>query len=281
MKPYGQMLRLRRVMRLAALLVPVSRREAWRAEWLAELNSLRVNPSDDAHQFAYGLIADAFALRWISVVNYWRTIDRRSPANCLRMLFSIFTLLSAVVMSQPPLRHLIFSRWGPMTFTVFLILAVFTVPSAVVISRFTECDPYEGDAASTRRRIARWVFLGCKLLFVVLSSYLLAVGLFRPLYEWVGLLANFLLMVSGTLFNIVGMGWAFDDQRERCPTCMRLLHSPACMGQPSWSLLSSNATEEMCDKGHGLLHQPQWQTSWFSNARWLQLDPTWRGLFRP
>ena len=53
------------------------------------------------------------------------------------------------------------------------------------------------------------------------------------------------------------------------------------MGPPSWSLLDSNATEEICDRGHGLLHQPDWQTSWFENARWLQLDRTWRELFRP
>jgi hypothetical protein len=53
------------------------------------------------------------------------------------------------------------------------------------------------------------------------------------------------------------------------------------MGVPSWSLLDENATEEICDRGHGLLHQPEWQTSWFENARWLQLDRTWRELFRP
>ena len=115
----------------------------------------------------------------------------------------------------------------------------------------------------------------------MLSSYLLAVALFRPLYQWVGVLANFLLMVSVVLFNVIAVGWAFRDQREHRPTCMRRLHSPARMGPPSWSLLDSNATEEMCDQGYGLLHQPQWQTSCFNNALWLQLDRTWLGLFRP
>jgi len=265
---------------MAAWLVPPEQREAWRSEWLAELSYCLVNSSDEVQHLANGLMADAFTLRWISIVNHWRAIDRRSPANCLRALFGIVAILCAVVMSQPALRHLLFSRWGSMTFAVFLTFTVFTVPSTVVVSRFAEYDAYEGEAASPRRRITRWAFLGFKLLCVVLSSYLLAIALFRPLYEWIGLLANLLLMGSAVLFNIVAMGWTFNDQRERCPTCMRLLRSPARMGPPSWSLLASNATEEMCDQGHGLLHQPQWQTSWYKNARWLQLDQTWQGLFR-
>ena len=263
------------------MLVPASKREGWREEWVAELAYLLHQSPGAAQQHAKGLIADALAMRWIGIVNRWRVIDWRSPEICLCMLFSIFALLSAVGTSQPALRHLVFSRWGAFTSASFLILAVFTVPSTIVVSRFGACDAYEGVAASNRRRIARWAFLGGKLSLVVLSSYVLAVELTHPLYRWIGVLANFFLMVFGMLFNVIAIGWAFNDQRERCPTCMRLLHSPARMGQPSWSLLASNATEEMCDQGHGLLHQPQWQTSWFNNARWLQLDRTWRGLFRP
>ena len=281
MKPHQQMLRLHRALRVAAMLVPVNKRQQWREEWVGELTYLLCESPHAVQQHANGLMADALAMRRISVVNRWRAIDWRSPEICLRVLFSIFALLCATGISQPTLRHLIFSRWGAATSAVFFTLAVFTVPSTVVISRFSACDAYVGEAASNRQRVARWTFLGAKLVLVVLSSYLLAVEWTHPLHRVVGVFANFLLVTSGMLFNVIAIGWAFNDQRERCPTCMRLLRSPARMGPPSWSFLDSNATEEMCDQGHGLLHQPQWQTSWFSNARWLQLDRTWRGLFRP
>jgi hypothetical protein len=281
MKPHQQLLHLHRTMRIAGTLVPAAKREAWREEWVAELTYLLGESPQAAQQCANGLFADAFAMRQISVINRWRAIDWRSPELCMRSLFGIFALLSAVGMAQPQLRHVVFSRWGAVTSAVFLMLAVFTVPSTVVVSRYGACDAYEGDAASTRQRAARWAFLASKLVLVVLCSYLLAVELTHPLYKVADWLADFFLITSGMLFNVISIGWAFNDQRERCPTCMRLLHSPARMGQPSWSLLDSNATEEMCDQGHGLLHQPQWQTSWYNNSRWLQLDRTWRGLFRP
>ena len=208
-------------------------------------------------------------------------IDWRAPELCLNTLVIVFALLFAISMAQPQLRHLVFSKWGHGAFACFVALALFSLPSTVVTSRYGACDAYRGDAATMGQRWLRWRFLGAKLVMAVLSCYLLALHVTRPFQHLLGAQADWLLMACGLLFNVVAVSWALTDQRQRCPTCMRALRSPARMGPPSWSLLDSNATEEMCDRGHGLLHQPGWQTSWFENARWLQLDRTWRELFRP
>ena len=281
MKPHQQLRSLHRTLSLAAIVVPRVRRDLWKAEWIAELSYLLRTQPNAVEGFAQGLFADAVAVRRASIVDRWRNTDWRCPELCLRILFGLFVLLSATGLTQPHFRHSVFSRWGALTFTYFVILAILTVPSTVVVSRFGARDAYEGEAASMRQRAGRWYFLGAKLLLLVLCVYLSALQLTLPLFYLIGLQANAFVIICGLVFNVVAIGWAFRDQRERCPSCMRLLRSPARMGPPSWSLLDSNATEEMCDRGHGLLHQPEWQTSWFGNARWLQLDRTWRELFHP
>ena len=281
MTPHGHLRSLHRQLRLAARIVPPSKRETWQAEWVAELSHAYAEDPEAASTLAQGLVPDAFATRRIHLQERFHAIDWRSPELCLRILFAIFAVLFTGAVVRPHLRHLMFSRWGVFTFSSFVTLAILTIPSTVVVSRFSACDAYEGEAASMRKRAGRWYFLGAKLLLLVLSVYLFAVQLILPLFRLIGLQADAFLIVCGLVFNVVAISWAFNDQRARCPTCMRLLRSPARMGVPSWSLLQSNSTEEMCDRGHGLLHQPEWQTSWFGNARWLQLDRTWRELFRP
>ena len=281
MTPHGQLRSLHRHLRIAAAVVPQSKREAWQAEWVAELSCVYAHDADAALRLVQGALPDAITMRHLCVQSCFAAIDWRAPAACLRVLGTSFAMLSAISMAQPELRHLVFSKWGHGAFACFVVLALFTLPSTVVTSRYGACDAYRGDAATMPQRWVRWRFLGAKLVLVVLSCYLLAVHVTMAFQHLLGTQADWLLMACGLLFNVVAVGWALTDQRQRCPTCMRSLRSPARMGSPSWSLLDSNATEEICDRGHGLLHQPEWQTSWFENARWLQLDRTWRELFRP
>jgi uncharacterized membrane protein len=281
MTPHRQLHSLHRQLRMAAAFVPQIKRETWQAEWVAELSHAYTEDPAAAAALAQGLVPDAIAIRRFHLQSRVEAIDWRCPELCLRVLFGIFAVLFTAGVARPHYRHLMLSSWGLFTFTSFVTLAILTVPSTVVVSRFSACDAYEGEAASMRKRAGRWYFLGAKLLLLVLSVYLFAVQMILPLCHLVRLQADALLIVCGLVFNVVAISWAFNDQRARCPTCMRLLRSPARMGVPSWSLLQSNSTEEMCDRGHGLLHQPEWQTSWFENARWLQLDRTWRELFRP
>lgn len=281
MTPHQQLRSVHRQLRLAAAIVPGAKREAWKAEWVAELSCVYVRDADAAFELIRGIFPDAIMMRRLHMQQRWAAIDWRAPAVCLRVLGGSFALLSAISMAQPELRRLVFSKWGHGAFACFIVLALFSLPSTVVTSRYSACDAYRGDAATMGQRWARWRFLAAKFLLLVLSCYLLALHVTRPFQHLLGSQADWLLMACGLLFNVVAVSWALTDQRQRCPTCMRSLRSPARMGQPSWSLLDSDATEEMCDRGHGLLHQPEWQTSWFENARWLQLDRTWRELFRP
>jgi hypothetical protein len=80
-------------------------------------------------------------------------------------------------------------------------------------------------------------------------------------------------------FVIIGIHWCLRDQLRRCPRCLRSLAHPAHVGESSRSFLSWSGMELMCTDGHGLLHVPDFRTSWFSRDRWLVLDPSWRVLF--
>ena len=281
MSAYRDLQHLHRALYLAGLIVPRGQREPWRAEWVGELSHAYRDDPSSAAALARGLFPDAASVRRIAIERRIGAIDWRAPDLCVRVLTICLTALLIITVVQPHVRHLILSRWGGATFASFVILAVFSVPATVATSRYGACEAYHGDAATAYQRITRWRFLATKFVLVVLCGYLLAVQVTLPAIAMMGAMANWLIIACGIVFNVIGMSWVFTDQRQRCPSCMRLLRSPARMGQPSWSLLDSNATEEMCDRGHGLLHQPEWQTSWFENARWLQLDRTWRELFRP
>ncbi len=74
--------------------------------------------------------------------------------------------------------------------------------------------------------------------------------------------------------------WCLWDQLRRCPRCQRILTHPAHVGEPSRSFLSWSGMELMCLGGHGLLHVPDFPTSWFSHNRWHVLDSSWRALFQ-
>jgi hypothetical protein len=75
------------------------------------------------------------------------------------------------------------------------------------------------------------------------------------------------------------MRWILEDQRRRCPTCLRLLAKPVRIGHASRTLLEWHGSEFMCLRGHGLLHVPEQPSIWPGEQRWLDLDPSWSGLF--
>jgi hypothetical protein len=79
---------------------------------------------------------------------------------------------------------------------------------------------------------------------------------------------------------LMAVFWIVDDQRQRCPRCLRMLRNPARVGERSRSLLSFSGMEYVCSEGHGLLHVPDYPTSWFASQRWLALDSSWRILFQ-
>lgn len=129
-------------------------------------------------------------------------------------------------------------------------------------------------------RVRRWVFLFAKLLL------LLPILCFGPLDLASAISTHAATATSIQLFvtfaaTLFALRWTLRDQRRRCPVCLQLLRNPVRVGQPSRNFLAWNGTELICVGGHGFLHVPEIATSWFGAQRWLDLDPSWRTLFRP
>jgi hypothetical protein len=79
--------------------------------------------------------------------------------------------------------------------------------------------------------------------------------------------------------SVVAVRWIIADQRKRCPVCLRLLANPVRMGESSRILLEWHGTELMCLRGHGVLYVPEWPAIWSARQCWMDLDPSWGGLF--
>ena len=70
---------------------------------------------------------------------------------------------------------------------------------------------------------------------------------------------------------VLTLRWAFNDQRRRCPTCLRLLASPVSFGCLGHILLDWHGSEFICPEGHGLLQVSASPTSPYAAQHWLPL----------
>ncbi|HEX4067457.1 MAG TPA: hypothetical protein VHZ09_15665 [Acidobacteriaceae bacterium] len=125
----------------------------------------------------------------------------------------------------------------------------------------------------------RWLFLAAKCALLIPLVYFSSIALAYGCVPAGSAAADFLQFPGSFLALLLGFRWILQDQRRRCPKCLRLLSNPARVGQPSCNFLAWNGTELFCARGHGLLHIPELPTSWFSTQRWLCLDPSWECLF--
>ena len=138
--------------------------------------------------------------------------------------------------------------------------------AAWLVLRSTDCR-WPG-----KRRPLPWVFLAAKFLLVLP----LVVFGSLDLGYLAGVRIEGLLMLTGW---VAAMRWVLEDQRRRCPVCLRLLINPVGIGQASQTFLGWYGTELMCSRGHGMLHLPELPGSSSSISRWVQFDPSWTGLF--
>lgn len=166
-------------------------------------------------------------------------------------------------------------EWDVFRFVV--LLALLTLPAVSSVSL--------GDLSVSVHRIRwttkllRWGFLGAKIALLLPIAYIASLDL---AYGFIGLNANqalYVQMVSAFFMVLFGMQWVLSDQRKRCPVCLRRVDHPARVGQFSRTFLAWSGTELMCMSGHTLLHVPSLPTSWFSEQRWMFLDPSWEFLF--
>jgi hypothetical protein len=128
-------------------------------------------------------------------------------------------------------------------------------------------------------RLVRWTFLASKIALLMPIVYLASLDISHLRAAIDPISSEYLQLVSAFSICLFGLRWTLRDQRQRCPVCLRKLTHPARVGQPSRNFLAWNGTELICVGGHGLLHVPEISTSWFSEQRWLYLDPSWDVLF--
>lgn len=128
-------------------------------------------------------------------------------------------------------------------------------------------------------RFRRWLFLAVKISLILPVVYFSSLDLAYAGLPLDSPDAQYIQMAVSFFGFLFALRWALQDQRKRCPVCLRLLTNPARVGQASQNFLAWNGTELMCSVGHGLLHIPELPTSWFSTQRWLYLDASWSSLF--
>jgi hypothetical protein len=128
-------------------------------------------------------------------------------------------------------------------------------------------------------RARRWAFLSAKFILIVPIVYFGALDFAYSSRSMSIGTSEHLEAFSSFWALLFAFRWALRDQRRRCPVCLCTLTNPARVGQFSRNFLAWNGTELVCLSGHGLLHVPDIPTSWFSNQRWLYLDPSWSALF--
>jgi len=128
-------------------------------------------------------------------------------------------------------------------------------------------------------RVRRWGFLSCKIALLLPIVYFVSLDLAHLRTTIDPISSEYIQLISSFSICLFGLRWTLRDQRQRCPVCLGKLTHPARVGQPSRSFLAWNGTELICIGGHGLLHVPEMPTSWFSEQRWLYLDPSWEVLF--
>lgn len=161
-------------------------------------------------------------------------------------------------------------------FAFSLLICCLMIPAILFLSPETGLAT---EQLPLRKRARVWLFFLAKLVLLLptllCAPLLLAHGLAWSADSAQGFQA--LLTLGGTLFAAL---WAIRDQHQRCPHCLRKLSSPARVGDRSHAFLSFSGIELLCAEGHGLLHVPDYPTSWFRNQRWLPLDASWRSLFQ-
>jgi hypothetical protein len=157
-----------------------------------------------------------------------------------------------------------------------LLLAILALPAVTALS----LGDYPLSREPLRRRLLarRWLFLASKFLLMVsivfFWSTVVGFGPGLDLSDGAGIQA-----LTSFVPLLFGFRWVIEDQRRRCPVCLRTLSNPARVGQASCNFLGWSGTELMCASGHGLLHIPELPTSWFGTQRWLCLDSSWLCLF--
>ena len=158
------------------------------------------------------------------------------------------------------------------------LLAFLALPATISLPLDGHMERFQS-RLSPYVRSRRAVFLALKVILSLGVIYLCMIDLAYGIPWHLSFSPQYIQLVASFTASLWALRWALRDQRQRCPVCLGRLSCPARVGEPSRNFLSWNGTELICAGGHGLLHVPELPTSWFSAPLWLDLDPSWRGLF--
>jgi hypothetical protein len=171
------------------------------------------------------------------------------------------------------------SEQDRLPFSIFfftLIVALMALPATTPLP-LGEYPRHSGHLPWTRRA-RRWVFLWSKILLLLPLVHFMAIDAAYG-HAQSAVTAQYIQLTVSFFGFLFGFRWILQDQRKRCPVCLRVLSNPARVGEASRNFLAWNGTELICAGGHGLLHIPEHPTSWFGTQRWLELDASWGTLF--
>lgn len=283
----------RGLIRMASWIVPQRLRAAWHARWSCGLRDwwILVERGElvrDATAQMVRTIRTAFTdALWLRFNKAYLAYCVRGPAFLLFAASCALALMAAVTGGFAVTRALIdmaagrpavriLSSEGPTgTLIAYTAPMVFALATGIVL-------------AATRRlplehfgwRYAGFFALKTGLLMAIVSLLWIEGGTalrahihnaaLRVLGGAIGLTLVFIAAFSYALI------WGFDDQRRRCPVCLRVLSWPVTIR--SWgSVFEPPITELLCEDGHGTLSMYDGQPGQMD--RWTALDASWRDLF--
>jgi hypothetical protein len=114
--------------------------------------------------------------------------------------------------------------------------------------------------------------LSAKIALLISIVYFASLDLAYSCMSSFSTLSGYIHFACSFSICFFGLCWVFQDQKQRCPACLRHVTNPARVGQPS------QIFELICVGGHTLLHVPEIPSNWFSTQRGLYLDASWRFL---
>ena len=281
------------VIECAGFITPRSLRKDWLYKWRSELWYVRreAPASRDVWSFCIGAFSDALWTRRYSSREKVR-LSLDSPLNCAMFLVSLSLLSLLVAFLLPGARNILLlslhanlsfywlHSWAgvsesppnPIDQQLVIFRLTFTF-ACLILPAVTTLHLGDG----SERKSLRWCLIKSRWL----AFFLLRIMLILPLVYFAALDLGHLFPSDGSwliqiMTSLVGflfsLRWAFNDQRKRCPTCLRRLSKPLRMGRQSWTLLDWNLIEYMCPKGHGVLHVPAESISGSPIQHWISMD---------
>jgi len=256
------------MLRAASLIAPGVQRAEWFREWRTELFYV---PRNEAVQFCLGAFQDAAWLRRNRETTESGLLHPVSPMRCLATM-AVLSAVSLLAASLLPARDL--APYWQLRMRDLLTGCVVMLPMSSLVllaARLAMGGPAGPAVVSWRSRNRSGLYF---LLKVILAQPLMLCGMVLMLRAGTAPLAPLSVGASWILL----FRWILLDQRRRCPVCLRPLTHPVRIGTPSETFLEWYGAESMCERGHGLMHVPEAETS-FGKREWLKLDSSWSGLF--